>query len=204
MCTPSSFREEDRAVLYQWVREYSFGLLITIGDDGLPVATHLPFLLETNGEQVTLRAHIARANPQWRGFESGREVLCVFSGPHAYVSPSWYATHPSVPTWNYVAVHAYGVPRIVEGNALTELLAETTAQFENGFAEPWTMASLSDEYLRHMENAIVGLEIPIARLEGKRKMSQNRSAIDQAQVRVALSQSDREADRETARLMEQH
>jgi transcriptional regulator len=131
---------------------------------------------------------VARPNPQWRFFAPDRPVLVVFSGAHTYVSPSWYEQHPSVPTWNYVAVHAYGVPRVVQDpgrvRALLERLVRT---FEEGRPDPWRMDSLSDTYIEGMMRGIVAFEIPIDRLEGKAKLSQNRSADDRARVRAQLA-----------------
>src|SRR5437868_7041638 len=106
MYIPAHFREDDPERLHSLIQEYSFGMLVTC-EVGRPFASHLPFLLDTGrGPQGTLRAHLARANPQWQSFASGQEALVIFQGPHAYLSPSWYETHPSVPTWNYAAVHA--------------------------------------------------------------------------------------------------
>jgi len=113
MYIPNSHRADDRAQLHGLMRQYNFATLVTQHEDA-PFATHLPFLLDTErGAHGTLLAHLARANPQWRDFVAGREVLVIFQGPHAYISPSWYQVHPSVPTWNYAVVHAYGVPRII-------------------------------------------------------------------------------------------
>ena len=129
-------------------------------------------------------------------------MLVVFPGAHAYVSPSWYAQHPSVPTWNYVAVHAYGVPRLIEEpERVRALLDRLVRTFEDGRATPWRMDSLSDTYLSGMMRGIVAFEIPIDRLEGKAKLSQNRPAGDQARVRAALAAEDDPMARAVAELM---
>ena len=156
----------------------------------VPFATHLPFLLDSQrGPNGTLLAHMARANPQWHDFNSEQEVLAIFQGPHAYVSPSWYEIELSVPTWNYAAVHAYGIPRIIEDSEelyqLLKILIEThEAQFEN----PWPF-QLPDDYLQKMMRGIVGFEIEITRLEGKFKLSQNRTASEREIVIAALQES---------------
>src|ERR1700680_4492985 len=112
MYIPERFREDDKAILKTFIREHSFGILVTQGDDA-PCATHLPFLYNAErGHYGLLSAHMARANPQWQSFASEREALVIFQGPHAYISPSWYDVAASVPTWNYAAVHVYGIPRV--------------------------------------------------------------------------------------------
>jgi transcriptional regulator len=129
-------------------------------------------------------------------------VLVVFSGAHAYVSPSWYGQHPSVPTWNYVAVHAYGVPRVIEDpGRVRALLDRLVRTFEDGRPAPWRMDGLPDDYVSGMMRGIVAFEIPIDRLEGKAKLSQNRPASDRARVRAALSAEDDPLARALAELM---
>ena len=197
MYIPGHFAEDDRATLYDVIRRNSFGIL-TSQVDGRPFATHLPFLLDGD----TLVAHMARANPHWRGFAGGGEVLCVFSGPHAYVSPSWYAAENVVPTWNYVAVHAYGTPEIVDdaGSAYGDQ-QRLVDEFESGFANPWALQDRDRGYIDGMIRAIVNFRIPIARIEGKFKLSQNRDAADRARVIDALATADDPAARDTAALM---
>ncbi len=181
MYNPRHFEEGRLKVVHEVIRGNPFGTLVANGESGL-VATHLPFLLDSSrGEFGVLRGHMARANRQWQDFGSG-EALAIFQGPHAYISPSWYETGESVPTWNYVAVHAYGVPSIIEDAAEAfALLRELTATFEAAFDQPWTAEGLSEKYVASMVGAIVAFEIPINRIEGKAKMSQNRPG-DQARV----------------------
>ena len=201
MYTPKSFSIEERATLHAMMRRDSFAALITTDADGAPCATHLPFLLDAEaGEAGTLRAHMARANPQWQHFETGREALVVFQGPHAYISPSWYAMQPAVPTWNYEAVHAYGVPRLLDAAGLKTLLYATVAHYEGGGEEGWRF-EMGPEYVEQMMRGIVGFEIPLARIEGKQKMSQNRSETDRRQVAAALRSRGRASDREVADVM---
>ncbi len=189
MYIPAHFRVDDPVLLQGLIREYSFGTLVTC-EEGVPFAGHLPFLLDAErGSHGTLRAHLARANPQWQHFQFGTEVLAIFQGPHAYVSPSWYETHPSVPTWNYAVVHAYGVPRLLEGEELHAALADLVSAYESPRTQPWQFESLTEEYVEKMQRAIVGFEIEITRLEGKFKLSQNRPEADRLGVIEHLSQS---------------
>lgn len=191
MYMPEAFREDDLALLYAFMRGQSFGALVTL-QDGLPIANHFPFLLdEQRGPKGTLLAHMARANPQWRSFSTGQEVLAIFQGPHTYVSPSWYVHDPagSVPTWNYAVVHAYGLPRIIEDpQELYALLRASVENFEAPFIPPWTLHD-ADEYAQRMKS-IVGFALQITRLEGKFKLSQNRPNVDRERVIAALKQQD--------------
>jgi transcriptional regulator len=197
MYLPDQFTVEDRETLYDVIRGNSFGLLVS-QVDGCPFASHLPFLLEGN----VLVAHMARANPHWRGFADDGEVLCVFQGPHAYISPSWYAEEKAVPTWNYAAVHVYGVPEIVDDAAAAyadqKKLVDT---HESGFAEPWRLEDRDREFVDGMIRSIVNFRIPIARVEGKFKLSQNRPAQDQKNVVDALSGSGDSMDAACGNLM---
>jgi transcriptional regulator len=177
MYIPAAFRETRLEVLHALIREHSFASLVSLVDGQL-FATHLPLLLDpTRGAHGTLRGHMARANPHWRSFERGAEALVIFQGPHAYISPSWYGTGPAVPTWNYSAVHAYGTPVVVgAADDIRALLDETVGTFEAHLPEQWSTARAGDEYITRMAQGIVAFELRIARLEGKRKLSQNRPA----------------------------
>ena len=201
MYIPKAFREDDMKKLHKLMQEYSFATLVTL-QDGVPVATHLPFVLETGrGTYGTLRAHIARANAQWKSFNDEQEALVIFQGPHAYISPSWYEVELSVPTWNYAAVHAYGVPEIIEDNAvLYDLLKALIQKHEAQIEKPWDF-QLPDDYVQKMMRGIVGFEIRITRLEGKFKMSQNRTAVEQQQVIAALRDSQDGLNNGVAELM---
>jgi transcriptional regulator len=189
MYTPLHFRIDDPALLHDLMRRFSFATLVTT-HQGRPIATHLPFLVYADGgEYGRLVGHMARLNEQWRDFESGAEALVIFQGDHTYISPSWYEVHPSVPTWNYMVTHAYGVPRILTDEAdIREALRALVAMHEEGADDPWPM-DLPDEYLRNMMRGIVAFELPIARLEGKFKLSQNRSTRDRERVIATLAQS---------------
>jgi transcriptional regulator len=196
MYIPRHFDEPRLDVNHQTIQANPFATMVSNGPAGLE-ATHLPFLLDPGrGALGTLRGHIARANPQWRDFD--REVLVMFQGPHAYISPSWYGPGDSVPTWNYLAVHAYGTPSVVDDpTEALALLTELAATFEAPLERPWTPQHLSPKYLNSMTRAIVAFEIPIARLEGKAKMSQNRPA-DQSRVAAILEGAGAETDRAVA------
>lgn len=187
MYIPSPFREDDPKTLHDLIQRFSFATLVT-SHDGCPFASPLPFLLDAErGPQGTLRSHMARANPQWQGFGEDTEALILFQGPHAYVSPSWYATHPSVPTWNYAVVHAYGTPHLLDEAGTRAVLRDTISQHESDRLQPWTFDSLSNEYVGKMLRALVGFEMEITRLEGKFKLSQNKSAADRAGAVLGLS-----------------
>lgn len=179
MYIPSSFRIDDAEKLRAFMREHSFATLVSRDDRGAPLASHLPLLLRDGADGApVLLGHMARANPQWRQFSPNEEILAVFHGPHGYISPSWYASEQVVPTWNYAAVHAYGVPRVVEsGDRLAEIVEETITEYESGFAQPWK-ANLPEEFHQNLLKGIVGFEIPIVRLEGKFKLGQNRLEAD--------------------------
>lgn len=153
------------------------------------------------GEQGTLIAHMARANEQWQDFAAGAEVLVIFQGSHAYISPSWYQTHPNVPTWNYMVVHAYGVPSIVEEARRVEtILRNLIARQEGKRDQPWQV-DVSDRYFRGLMRGVVAFEIPISRLEGKFKLNQNHPVANREGVIAALSASPHPEVREMANVM---
>jgi len=185
MYVPKHFATDDRKAIAELIRNFGFATLITV-TDGVPFATHCPLLYDTDaGPHGTLLGHIARANPQWYHFAGGGEVLAIFQGPHAYVSPSWYGQHPSVPTWNYIAVHAYGAARVIEGPVVRDILARLVATYEAKDSD-WSMAALPEGYMTGMERGIVAFEIPVTRLEAKTKLSQNRGMEDRKRVIARL------------------
>jgi transcriptional regulator len=193
MYLPAAFRQDDRATLLALAAAYPFATVITHGEGGVAVS-HLP--LGVDAARNVLRGHLARANPQLQHLESGAEVLTIFHGPHGYVSPSVYVQQPSVPTWNYVVVHARGHARVLDERGLRAILDETVARFD---ATGWRLDT-GDEFLRPRLDAIAGFEIDIAHLEGKWKVSQNRSPEEQARVAAWLQQGD-DASRALATLM---
>lgn len=198
MYIPTSNLETDPRILYQFMRDHNFAAFITHGDGRGIVASHLPFMVDA--ERGVLKAHLARANDQWKAFD-GSEALVIFQGAHAYVSPTWYETHPSVPTWNYATVHVYGVPQVVDdAETIRAMLGELVENHEHGRSPEWEM-HLPDDYYAKMVLGIVAFELPIARIEGKFKLSQNRSEVDQESVIQNLGESRYPLDVETAHLM---
>ncbi|WP_079230294.1 FMN-binding negative transcriptional regulator [Pseudomonas putida] len=201
-------QEHDLERLHQHMRDTRLAVLISHGQQGL-LATHLPVLLDTSeGEFGTVYAHLARANRQWQELEQGAEALLVFPGADAYVSPSYYpskAENPKVvPTWNYLAVHAYGTAEVIHDAApLLQIVSRLTDRHEQGRSKPWSVADAPADYLDGMLRAIVGIRLPIARLQGARKLSQNRSAQDIAGVRDGLGASPDYLDNQLAAHMRQ-
>ena len=195
MYIPAAFDEKDPGLLAEVIEAHSFATLVSTTPTG-PVATHLPLLLDRGrGIHGTLRGHLARANDQWHHFD--RPCLAIFLGPHSYISPSWYQTQPAVPTWNYLAVHAYGTPRLLDDEATAVLLDDTVRRYEASRPNPWD-GVLPDELAANLRAAVVAFELPIDRLEGKFKLGQNRSQADQDGVLAALGSSDRLGDQALA------
>jgi len=201
MYIPEHFQENGRERLIAFIRDHSFGLLVS-NRDGLPFASHLPFLLEAGADgDARLLGHMARANAQWRSFENGDPVLAIFQGPHAYVSPSWYLS-PGVPTWNYAVVHVYGRTRLIDDAQVTRALLERlTAVHESRSAQPWKLSAAEAQYDRLLD-AIVGFEIQITDIQGKFKLSQNRPAQDRREVIERLRKAGSACDVALADLME--
>lgn len=201
MYQPDHFIETDRAVLNGLMRAHPLGLLVSAGPDG-PVADNVPFLLDADrGENGVLRCHVARANPHWRLIAAQPEtpVLVVFQGPQAYITPSWYETKREtgkvVPTWNYQAVHAYGPAEFFDDpERLLDAVTRLTNLHEGARAQPWAVDDAPADFVRAQLRGIVGLRIPITRLEGKRKMSQNRPLADRLGVAEGLGASERPSD----------
>ena len=183
---PPHFTETRPEVLAAHLERHDFALLVSQGSGGL-IASHIPVMVEHQGPTLHLLGHLARPNPQLADLAEGGEVLTIFAGPHAYVSPSWYEAGPAVPTWNYADVHAYGRVRLVEDKDwLRRLLRRLTARLEAGNPAPWRMEDLPEHYLQAMLNGIAGLDIAVERLEGKFKLSQNRPAGDRPRIVAAL------------------
>lgn len=184
MYTPAHFREDSAEAMHAVMRRFPLATLVVPTTAGLE-ATHVPMLLEDG----VLRGHVARANPLWHAATG--EALAIFHGPQRYISPNFYASKQSdprvVPTWNYIAVHAYGPLRAFDDpSALLRVVTALTDTFEAGAEHPWRVSDAPAEYIDKLLGAIVGIEIPITRMEGKWKASQNRPAEDRASVRAAL------------------
>jgi transcriptional regulator len=191
MYQPTHFREDRIEVQHDLIRAHPLGLVITAGPGGL-MANSIPFLVGPGvSEKGTLRGHLARANPQWRELGAVEECLVVFQGPQAYITPSWYATKREtgkvVPTWNYVTVHVWGRPAVVEDTGwLRRQIEDLTRSRERVRAAPWHVSDAPENYIAAQIQAIVGVEIAIARIEGKWKVSQNRPAADRTGVVAGL------------------
>ncbi|MBZ9850879.1 FMN-binding negative transcriptional regulator [Mesorhizobium sp. CA14] len=205
MYIPPAFRDDDQESLMATIRAARLATLITATAEG-PLATPLPLLLDENeGEHGVIYGHVAKANPQWRVPLVG-DGLAIFMGPDAYVTPTWYQTKQEtgkvVPTWNYVAVHAHGPVEFFEdAGRLLEVVTRLTNLHEGGRTAPWAVSDAPADFVQSQLKGIVGLRMPITRLEGKRKMSQNRNAADRAGVISGLSSSDSPSDREVAPLI---
>ena len=207
MFVPKHFLLEDPSRIREVLRRHDFALLITAAG-GLPRATHLPLLFdETRGDRGTLLGHMARANAHWQDLaalgDSGGEALAVFQGPHAYISPTWYGGgKPAVPTWNYVAVHAYGSPKMIEETAEVRALLDRLVEVqERELPAPWSTAQLEESFVSAMQRGVVAFEIPIARLEAKAKLSQNKEPAQiESAAEILLASGDPQG-RETGRWM---
>jgi transcriptional regulator len=208
MYIPASNSEDRPEALHAFMDAHPFAMLVTASVDGL-FATHLPLVLDrTRGPHGTLVGHVARANPHHRQTLAIPEALVVFSGPSAYITPTWYpakAEHGKVvPTWNYVAVHAYGTLRFRDGDRefLRAHLEALTNRHESDRVKPWAVSDAPEEFIAQLERAVVGFELPIARMEGKWKMSQNRSAADIDGVVRGLAGSDGADDRAVGKIVQ--
>lgn len=196
---PPAFRLEEPDRLFEFVEQNAFATLVCSGTDGLQVS-HIPLMAERDSSgKVRLLGHVARANAQWQALEAASQVMAIFHGPHAYVSPGWYEQHPAVPTWNYAVVHAHGKARLIDEAALLDLLFALSGRYEAGRAKPWKLSEQPAAFVSSLLQAIVGFEIEVDRLEGKFKLSQNRPG-EIARVIEAL---DREEPR-LAALMRSH
>lgn len=177
----------DKAEAVTFMKRFSFATIIT-AKDGLPTATHLPFLITLKDETIVLTSHFAKANEQWKDIESNK-VLIIFSEPHAYISPKHYDKELNVPTWNYISVHAYGEGKLVtEAKRTTEILERTIDNYEIAYRQQWS--KLPEDYKSRLSNGIVAFEIRVTDLQGKKKLSQNRSENEKARIITALSKSE--------------
>ncbi len=194
MYIPDHFNEADTSKTLNLIRDHSFGTLITIRDT-IPFASHIPFIVEGD-QNITLIGHLAKSNEQWKHFESDQQVLVIFQGPHAYVSPSWYES-PGVPTWNYTAVHLYGIPKLItEGAKLIDAIEKLTHIHETKNKTSWKL-----EYPSNMLKTIVGFEIHVQKVESKFKLSQNRPKADRDNVTYELLRSEIDRDKDLGKLM---
>jgi transcriptional regulator len=208
MYNPAQFVENRTDVLHAFMREQPFAVLMSSGPNGL-LATHAPILLDSDTRVGgVLRCHVARANPQWRELQSSPAALVIFSGPHHYISPSWYPSTEEhgrvVPTWNYVAVHVWGQAKIFEDpDLLIPYLRELTLAHETTMERSWSIDDAPPRFVDTMAKAVVGIEIPIERIAGKWKLGQNRTSEDRAGAIQGLEKLDTPQSREMAAAMKQ-
>jgi transcriptional regulator len=194
MYIPSHFEQPNITAMHELIRTRPLSTLVTLSADGIN-ANHIPLhLSESPLPFGTLRGHVARSNPVWRDLESSIEVLAIFHGPDAYISPSWYATKQEagkvVPTWNYTVAHAYGSLRIIDNaDWIRTQLEDLTNHNEAAFPEPWAVSDAPFDYTEKLIESIVGIEIVITRLSGKWKVSQNQSPQNQASIIQGLNNS---------------
>ena len=189
MYIPRRYEEKDREKVFRFIQENSFAILVTVLD-GLPVATHLPLLLEKNeGGEDVLVGHISKGNPQKHSFSDNGDVLCIFPGPHAYISPRWY-TEMNVPTWNYISVHVYGKLKIMEGEVLKRALSRLVDYFEQHFPQPVKLEEIPEKTFNDDFRGIIGFEISVDKIEAATKLSQNRNATSYQHVIDELSKGD--------------
>lgn len=196
MYIPEPFKETDHKRIIDLVKQNAFGILVT-HDNGVPYANHLPFLIDDAGP-LTVLGHIARDNPQLQHFDQGKDVLAIFAGPHAYISPSNH-TPPGVPTWNYTAIHLYGKCNTVDDKKLVTIIESLAHKYEKDQPSPWI-----PDYPDRALNRIVGFEIVVERIEAKSKLSQNRSEEDRQRIITNLGNSTVDNERGIARLMQEN
>ena len=199
MYIPEHFRVRDHATAVAFMRANPFVILVSTTAEG-PFASHVPVVIRENGDKVTLRGHVAKANPHWRYIEQQPNTLTIFHGPHAYISPSNYTTQENVPTWNYGAVHTYGEARVYSASEdLLNMLHDLIPTFEAAYQQQWD--SLSEAYRIRMLSHIVGFEINVTKIEAKFKLSQNRTPEEQANIIRSLETAEDTAVSGVSRLM---
>lgn len=206
MYQPPHFREERLEVLHALIRAHPLGTLVTLAASGL-IANAIPFLVDAEPSPGVLRAHLARANSQWQDFDAAVGALVIFQGAESYITPSWYptkaATGKVVPTWNYVVVHAYGPLRVVQDRDwLANQIGALTRLQESARPNPWKVGDAPAPFVEAQIKGIVGIEIPLTRIEGKWKVSQNRPEADRRGVAEGLALAGDEVSREMAALVE--
>jgi transcriptional regulator len=188
MYIPKLFKNENVNEVKDFIVNNSFGILIN-QTDGRISGTHIPMYLDTNKEgKDILHGHISKANPQWKNFHTDNEVLVIFSGPHSYISSSWY-DHDNVPTWNYIAVHIYGSIKIIEGDQLVNSLKKLVDKYEAKSVNPVSVDTMSDKVLSENLRGIIGFEIEIKEIQCAKKLSQNRDDINHQNIVSELNKT---------------
>ncbi len=201
MYIPKQFRKEEITEIVEFIRSNSFGVLFS-QHDGMPTATHLPFIVSVQDDSsIILISHMAKANPQWKTLHS-QSALAVFTGPHAYVSASWYEEENTVSTWNYLSAHVLGKIEIVQDDeSLKQILKETTDFYEQEFENPWKLED-HEKTVDSMLNGIVGLKMQVEKVDGKWKLNQHHSTVRKQRVIEQLKKQTHYDSNEIARLME--
>lgn len=200
MYIPKYFAEIDEKKLIAFMREFNFATLVTAKND-VPFATHLPFIIEKRDDKIYLQAHLAKANLHWQQFEN-KQVLVIFAEPHAYISPMLYEKLENVPTWNYIAVHAYGQAKIFSQTENLILLEKQVEAFDKKYFE-MNWQQISVEYKTNLAKGVVAFEIEVTDLQGKKKLNQNKTGKDAENVIEALEKSDNENERQIAKYMKE-
>ena len=199
MYIPKFFLEEDEEKILAFMREFNFATLVTSEND-FPTATHLPFITEKRDEKIILSAHLAKANAHWKQFK--KEILVIFQEPHAYISPMLYGEMPNVPTWNYVAVHAYGRAKIFDEAENLSLLEKQVEAFdEKYFQTDWQ--KISTDYKKNLAKGVVAFEIEVTDLQAKKKLNQNKTGQSAENVIAAFEKSDRANEKQIAEYMKE-
>lgn len=198
MYIPQSNLLSDQKEAIDFMKQFSFGTIVT-SKNNLPIATHLPFLVEEVEDKIILKSHFAKANDQWKAIEAG-SILVIFSEPHAYISPGNYEKEQNVPTWNYISVHAYGSGKLItDSRMVIELLESTIHNYEASYKQQWDR--LSDSYKTNMSQGIVAFTIEVTDLQAKKKLSQNKTATERRNVINTLSNSHNSNERLIAEYM---
>ena len=202
MYTPAHFRIDDAALIGEFMRQFDFVAIVTQSPAGL-VASHVPVVVSGEGESLRISGHVARANDHWQFMDGQTESMAVFSGPHAYISPSWYVSSGrTVPTWNYAVVHAYGRPRFTDDPAVLRTVVETLTRRNEAHRDPpWTTERIPADSYEKMLRAIVAFEMPVSRCEAKFKLGQNRSAADRTAAAAGLDAEQSPASAAVAEFM---
>ena len=200
MYIPKHFSETNSSKLIAFMKQYNFGIVVNTKNN-IPLATHLPFIIEQRDEKVFLLSHMALANEQWNYFD-GSEVLVIFAEPHAYISPSFYEKKQNVPTWNFVAVHCYGIPQLIEDEAAKlQLMEKTITVFEEAYMKQFR--ELDSKYVNGLLKCIKAFEIQVIRMEGKYKLSQNKTQTERANIIGSFEKSENDQLKAIAQLMKQ-
>ncbi|WP_152657682.1 FMN-binding negative transcriptional regulator [Oceanobacillus sp. CFH 90083] len=200
MYVPKRFKVTDTKEIWEFVHQHSFATLVTT-ENNIPVATHLPVMVNKQADDFLITGHVAYANPQWKTFEKGADALVIFQGPHAYVSSTWYS-HENVPTWNYQAVHMYGTPRILEKDELKESLKILSDKYEKHRDPSFSMENFTPKLLEAQLKAIVGFEVRVTEIQAAYKLSQNRNEADYKSVIKHLKEEGDFDSRQVAEQME--